>query len=439
MRRKEDLTTDAPLAPLSPDPAPLEGAWRFALPILLALYLCFATLHAMTAPVGFTGLQNAPDEAAHVFMAKEFHAGRYPTQQSASGNPLGYEWHQPPLYYFVAARFVPLGEKAIRFASIAFGLLALALIFRAGRNLFPKDPLAPTLATGFAALIPSHIAITSSVNNDAPAEALFSWAILLLIYSYRSGFTARRALYLGLAIGLALLTKATALLLIPIALFGLILLRKSGEETRRMLSNAALCFGVAFLISGAWFIRNAALYGEFLPLQSFKKAFAGTAQASDFVKAGGWGAYLSLTGQWTFQSFWAVFGTPDSATKGKGTPLFLPFPALYALFAGWTIAVLAGMTRLHFKAKALYSKVQLMGFWTLFTTIALTTASFAGFLLTYFQTQGRYLYPAMLPIAICSSMGWLALFPEKGKRAAGFGFLGFLGLVSILYFSVITP
>lgn len=438
MNKREDLavTAGTPLSPLAPEPTPLMGTWRFALPILLVLYFCFATFHALTTPTGFTGLQNAPDEAAHIFIAKEFNAGRYPTEQSVNGNPIGYEWHQPPLTYFVAARFVPLGDRALRFVSVVFGLLSLYLIFQVGRRLFPTDPLLPTVATGFAALVPSHIAITSTFSNDAPTEALFSWVLLILVSSYRGGFTSQRALALGLAIGLALLVKATALLLIPIVLFSLILLYKNGQGTRQLLSHALLCFGVALLISGAWFVRNGVLYGELLPLQSFKRAFAGTAQASDFVKAMGWEGYFSLTGQWTFQSFWAVYGNSKSAEKG--IQLFLPSP-LYGIFAVFFIAALAGITRLHFKRNQVFSRVQLMGFWTLLATLLTVLGSFGYFILTYFQAQGRYLYPAMLPIAICSAMGWLALFPEKSKRVAGFGLLAFMGLVTLFYLFWIVP
>ncbi len=436
---KEDpaVAAGAPLSPLTPEPTPLEGAWRYALSILMALYLCFASIHALTTPTGLTGLQNAPDEAAHVFYAKELHAGRYPTQQSVGSNPLGYEWHQPPLYYFAIAQLTPLGEKPMRFVSIGLGLLSLWLIFQVGRRLFPTDPLIPTIATGFAALLPTHIAITSTVNNDAPTEVLFSCVLLILVTSFRGGFTANRALYLGLAVGLALLVKATALLLILITLFALVLLKKNGQETRQLLSYALLSMGVVLILSGWWFVRNGMLYGEVLPLQSFKRAFAGTAKASDFVQGMGWGGYLSWVGQWTFQSFFAVFGTPKSAEKG-GIPIFLPTP-IYGIFAVWVLAVFAGITRLHFKRYQLFSLLQLHGIWTFLATIGLVLASFVFFILTYFQAQGRYLYPALLPISLMTTLGWLALFPEKSKKAAGLGWLVFLGLIAVLYLFMAVP
>ena len=39
--------------------------------------------------------------------------------------------------------------------------------------------------------------------------------------------------------------------------------------------------------------------------------------------------------------------------------------------------------------------------------------SFALFLTKYYQTQGRYLYPAMLPISVMVTMGWLTLISRQ--------------------------
>ena len=46
---------------------------------------------------------------------------------------------------------------------------------------------------------------------------------------------------------------------------------------------------------------------------------------------------------------------------------------------------------------------------------ALVALSFAGFIWTFFQAQGRYLYPAMLPASILIALGVRALSPTTGE------------------------
>jgi hypothetical protein len=194
---------------------------------------------------------------------------------------------------------------------------------------------------------------------------------------------------------------------------------------------------IAFVICGWWYLRNFVIYREVLPLQAFQRAFAGTAQAQEMVAGmGGWFPYLQLIVTWTFQSFWAVFGNAKSAEKG--IPLFLP-EQIYWVLWGATLFVLAGITRLHWKRNTLFSTDQLRSLWVLFAAVLLVKLSFLGFVLKYFQAQGRYLYPAMLPICVVFALGGLALCPAKYRTGAGIAFLTLLGIYTTLFLSIIAP
>ena len=426
-----------PLSPLPPPTRAMQGEMRLALPVLLALYLLFAGFHAFTAPTGTTGYQDAPDEAAHVTYIRTLAAGRLPTQANSASDPLGYEWHQPPLYYGLGVKALSFGPKVVRIISIICGVCAIVLIFQMARLLVPDEPLIAIAAAGIAALTPSHIAITSAVNNDPLLEVCFSAALFVMLQALRSGFTFWRAGWLGVALGAACLTKATGVLLIPVALFALYLYRKSGETPVSLLQNVIWCFGVALALCGWWYGRNAILYHEVLPIQAFNRAFGETAQASDVVNGGlglgvdGWPGYFALVGQWTFQSFWAVYGTPVSARSG--VPIFLP-PSLYLLLAGIAVSMAAGLTILHLRRKTVFNEMQRYGIWLLFAALGLVALSFFGFILHYFQTQARYLYPAESAICVLGAMGWLALFPAKYKGAACGGLLAFLLAACAIYF-----
>jgi hypothetical protein len=59
--------------------------------------------------------------------------------------------------------------------------------------------------------------------------------------------------------------------------------------------------------------------------------------------------------------------------------------------------------------------------------IILLVPFFTRFVLTFFQAQGRYFFPALLPIAVLTVLGWSSL----PGRAAKFGVL-FLSLALLL-------
>ena len=137
------------LSPLPPETAVMQGAMRLALPVLLALYVVFASFHAIATPTGQTGYQDAPDEAAHVaFIRTLATSGRLPTQVSSAPDPQAYEWHQPPLYYVLGVKALAFGPRMVRIVSIVCGLFAIILTFQIARLLVPNEPLVAICAAG---------------------------------------------------------------------------------------------------------------------------------------------------------------------------------------------------------------------------------------------------------------------------------------------------
>ena len=435
-RRKSLLSEPGPaLSPLPPAAATLQGAWKYAAPMLFILYMICAGLHASWVPAGQTGYQNAPDEAAHVTYARTLAGGHLPTQALADKDVTGqsYEWHQPPLYYAWAALFLPLGPQGMRLASILPGLVCLLLLYRAARLLLPGEPLTAVTALGIAALLPTHIAITSTINNDVFLEACFSAMLLLLLQCVLQGLTLWRAGWMGVVLGLALLTKATALVLLPVIAVGLLLMRRSGETAANLVRAAALISLWTALISGWWFVRNVHVYGELLPLKAFDRAFAGTMLTRDVMsRLGGPGAYTEMVTLTTFHSFWSVYG--NSLSAHLGIPIFLPEQIYIPPLFGVVIAGV-GMTRLHFVRDKVFTQAQICCLWTLMTTLGLVALSFVLFLTKYVQPQGRYLFPAMLPLCLLLAIGWRAAFPAKYKTLAVGCLLGTMLLLTILFLS----
>ncbi|MCX7993156.1 MAG: glycosyltransferase family 39 protein, partial [Fimbriimonadales bacterium] len=215
----------------------LSDRWlRYAPWAILAAHILLAIAYNLATPFGNNGYANTPDEGAHFqyvqFVAREW---RLPIFEGYEG--VGYEAHQPPLYYFLAAVFYHLfggAGKGVRLLSTLCSAGVVWLVWLSLRRVAPERPLLALSGMGFAAFLPMHIAIGSAVGNDALTNLLFA-AVLYRLLTYLtppsplsvngegddpatirgnspSPFTERGKggeVPIGILTGLALITKAT--------------------------------------------------------------------------------------------------------------------------------------------------------------------------------------------------------------------------------------
>lgn len=111
------------------------------------------------------------------------------------------------------------------------------------------------------------------INTDALLIFLTSISVLLAIRVAKGDLTKRTGIGIGLATGLAALTKGHALLVIPvIAVAYLIALYRDRLSAREWLQSLALSGGISLLVGGWWWIRNLVLYGALQPLREMEAA-----------------------------------------------------------------------------------------------------------------------------------------------------------------------
>lgn len=452
MRRSRGLQPDVPpLAPLPPRAESLPVAWRWITALVIVAYLALSAGHIAATPVlspSDGSFINAPDEPAHLgYVAILAREGRLPRPSDPT-----YEWHQPPAYYAIVTPFFRAGPYVVRWVTMLMGLASVCLIFLAVRRLFPSDPVLAVLAMGLAALLPMRQAVYASVGNDALLELLCSAFFLVLVPAFTHGFTPQRAAVIGGVIGWALLTKANALLLIPIAIYALYLLRtKSGESGRNVALGALALFGCCLALAAPMLIRNLSLYGEVTPMRAFREAFAGTVKASDWIDAKPvtddlWTGslhnsepmsrvgYVRLVANWTFRSFFAAY-TPRNAAK-YGVPFFPQPPAFYVPFVLMGLLAAVGLGKLHMRRREAVTSIQLAFIWMMFAFTGLVALAFAGFTWTYFQAQGRYLYPAMLPICVLAALGIRAAVSPARREFVSLCVLATMVLLAFVFLFV---
>jgi len=344
-------------------------------------------------------------------------AQRFPPQLSIDS--VCYEYHQPPLYYLlVAPLFILTGGSlpALRLASVALGAGVVALAFAVARAIFPRQPDIALGTMAFVAFVPMHAAMLAAVNNDALAELLLA-AILLLLARRTTSLrppTTRDHLILGATLGLGLITKTTIYIAVPLVAAALLLpvLAKKAAG-RQALIQAAIILGLALLIALPWYGRNAALYGGFdvLGLGRHNAVVVGQLRTTDFLASVGAAAYAGNFLLTTFHSFWGQFGWMAVPMDARTYHLL----AVLLAVAGFGLAAGAAQRRW---AQLQAGQPQALGLLAL--AVGLMALAYGGYNLGFVQFQGRYLFPALIPLGLFFALGWReAVRPRQTWWLAG--------------------
>jgi hypothetical protein len=180
----------------------------------------------------------------------------------ASDGPAMYH---PPFFYALSAVLVWIFPSAtetgplLRLLPFLSGLTQVAVSFLLARRLFPGDRAIAGLAVLISGLLPMNLYMSAYLSNEPLQAALTAIAILLVSQLLlRRDTSPWAAAALGGVVGLALLTKITALLLLPPALLLLALkcATLDGAQPRRQLAwFLPLCI-TALLVAGWYDARN---------------------------------------------------------------------------------------------------------------------------------------------------------------------------------------
>lgn len=359
-----------------------------------------------------------------------------------------YEDHHPPLYYLLASLVFKLSDGdlvALRLLSVALGAAVACLSYLISRRILPAQPQIALAAMALVAFLPQHLSMMAAVNNDAPAEVLVGLALLWLIRYLDSENVP--VWQLGLIVGLALLTKTTIYFLALIVPIGIWLRwRDEGAPARALLRQFAAFALVAGLIGGAWWLRNIAVYGfpDFLGLAAHDAVVADQPRTADFIAQHGRTTYIAQLASTAFKSFWGQFGWMALPLDGVlGGWLYRGFALL--LMAGVAGALLACRSAAEAAQHRSVPRIPRPISIILLTTILLVTLQFLYYNIEFQQWQGRYLFPALIPIAFLLACGVDHFRARLFSRWESLRWLTPLALASLfaldiyLLFRVIVP
>jgi 4-amino-4-deoxy-L-arabinose transferase-like glycosyltransferase len=323
--------------------------------------------------------------------------------------PLRYEDYAPPLYYLLAAPIYVLTDgwlTAVRLFSVVLGGALVVVAYLIGAEAYPDQMVFALGGTAFVAFVPQHLAMMSAVNNDSLAELLIALVVLQSLRLFRSATISRRRLIgLGVTLGLGLLTKATFYYTaIPIAFIALILYSRRYAVR---ITHYVLVFAPALLIGAVWWLRNLGVYGGFdvMGLARHNAVVVGQPTTAQWLIDYGTGGLLQRFLATTYRSFWGQFGWMSTPMPDREY-LLLGGLSIIALigWAWWVVARRNPTGALRGKQEA-RSNVSYAGM-LLSLWFVLTVGGYLYYNVTFVQHQGRYLFPALIPIGLAFSIGW---------------------------------
>jgi hypothetical protein len=229
---------------------------------------------------------------------------------------------------------------------------------------------------------------------------------------------------LGLALGLTLLTKTTAYVALPVALLAICLrARREGHTLRRAAARVGWVLLATALLAVPWLARNVVVYGwpDPLGLARHNAVVVGQPRTAEWLATSdGRVQLLRAMVQTTFQSFWGQFGW-------MGVPLHAPiYLALLLLTVLLVVGFLAWLLDRRRPRLAPHQRDSML----LLATLAfLTLTVYLWYNLTFVQHQGRYLFPALIPLALGAALGLEWLLAPRHARWTAVGLAGVGGLL----------
>lgn len=460
---------------------------RRAAAVILGLFVILGLGYSVLNPVF-----EAPDEVYHYPYVKHLADGRgLPVQRVDQEAAWEQEGSQPPLYYALAAALtswidtddlalalrlnpharigVPLAQDnknmvihtdredlpwrgtvlavhLIRFFSVLLGAVAVACTYFLSLRLFPDNPAVATGAVVLNALNPMFPFIGGSVNNDNLVILLSSVSLLMLMRVVQRRGSTRYLVLLGALIGLACLSKLSALGLIPLAALALaiqhvrerrlssaslqkpspahptadppglagclneVAMKTSCSSSRSprartwwhelaiWASDSLKVFIPVLLVAGWWYLRNWRLYGEPLGVRTMLDLFGRRSTVPTLSQ-------LLAEFEGFRISFWGLFGVVNVLLRPHW---------LYKVLDALTIFACIGLI-LWFMPVCV--RRQLPDTWPLLLLavgwIAIVCASLIRWTAMTKASQGRLVFPAMSAICPLLTRGILAWFPRR--------------------------
>ncbi len=402
---------------------------------LLLLFLCKQLLL-----VSLFGAFTGHDEVDHYWYIARIGAGdglgvvgevdlpseTRPYRGYVADYPNNAEVIQPPLYHAVLApvwRILP-GDAidrlfVLRLFSVALGLGVVWIAYVTAKILFPESPFLRAGVPLFVTFQPQLSFEAAIVNHDILVIGLFSLLLYLLLKGLKSGFTTRGEVAVGLVTASGLWTKLSFGLAIPVIVLAVVWAwwddrKRWGDAVwalQWLVGSLFLTVAVPLLVISPWFLRSFWLYGDPTGSQRLREIQEFGNSASTYQEM------FTTPAFWRerLEDFWGNYGWRN-----------IPYDAGFSqlIWAIWGVATALGLFLVAreilarpFGWRPLLSRDQVRGM-TVVATSVLMLAYGVLYVGTIQFTQSRFIFPAMIGIALISLLGIDRLLPTRARPVA---------------------
>ena len=186
----------------------------------------------------------------------------------------GWQMYQPPLYYLLCAELLSTfhlqisqheGVVLVRFLGCAEAITLILLVLGSLRILFPRKIGAQVAGLFLAIALPALLYLSHYITNELMAALWMSAAILCCLNILKqSVFSGWSYLLLGLFLGLALLTKSSSVVALPVFAATLLIKLRQGSIflAKEWVLALALPLFALVLTCGWYYWRVAAHFGS---------------------------------------------------------------------------------------------------------------------------------------------------------------------------------
>jgi hypothetical protein len=348
-------------------------------------------------------------------------------------------------------RGTALAMHIVRLLSVLFSGIAVLATYLIALEIFPDwKPLALG-AAALNAFNPQFLFIGARISNDTAVTAFSALVLLGTVRLLKRGATRGRLVWLGVTLGLALLSKISALALLPLVAVGLVIRAIRQRSFASLIKWGLVVFSLASLVAWWPYLRNWLLYHDPLATNVWLATVRLRWPTPSLIELSEefWGLEIS---------FWAVFGwmnilVPEIIYQSLAAMTRLAALGLLLLVARQLVSNKGPESIENGRLPTLLKKwraflgsgrrldrpaqfgLLLLGLW-----FALTFISLLRFMQIQFGAQGRYLFPAIPAISILIILGLHQFVPQRysGVLANVIGVALFL-LAVICPFVYIAP
>ena len=344
-----------------------------------------------------------------------------------------YTANHPPLYYLMMA---PVWEAtssqspefqlyAFRLAAIPLGLLTVLFAYLMTRRIFPRDTFLAVTVPAVVALQPQIAYEAAMLNNDILAIVTTSACLYLIAVGLQNRFTVGLCSWLGLALGVALLSKSTAVIVMPVIALAMVL-RLGWKHVVEWVAKGGLVLAIAAVVAAPWYLYMLKTYGSvsaldyILKLQWWNNQDGITASISDqlFNRDFAWMRWRETWGEFG----WRKIPLGDTLLRSVWWVFVLTLVGL----AVWAVLVImlrwrarkAPLARVRSLVRNTDPIVAVAGWQVTAVLAMLLTCIVAYFAVlqfgkTFDLTQARYYFPAINAAALLVMLGLRALTPIR--------------------------